>query len=139
MRKGQVRNGWYNLFDILISNTFYLISVISLKTFLLQARSEKAKAAQWENKLPHRLGSGGYLGLSKRIRQANITVLNGSTKEEVDLSGMNQKTVDLIVGRSRRLPDGRYEVDTATLQEVVKNVVRTLTLYFNLVRCYSYP
>ena len=138
MRKGQVRNGWYNLFDILISNTFYVIFVFSIKIVLLQAKSEHAKAAQRENKLPHRLGSSGYLGLSKRIGQANITVLNRSTKEEVDLSGMNQRTIDFMVGRSRRLPDGRYEVDTATLQELVDRAVRTLTFYFNLVRCYSY-
>ena len=105
----------------------------------MQAKSEQAKAAQRENKFPHRLGSGGYFGLSKRIGQANITVLNGSTKEEVDLSRMNKRTIDFIVVRSRPLPNGRYEVDTATLQEVVDSAVRTLTFYFNLVRCYSYP
>ena len=116
-----------------------LFAFVSLKIVLLQAKSKKAKESQWENKVPYRLGSGGYLGLSERIGQANITVLNGSTKEEVDLSGMNQRTIDFIGGRSRRLPDGRYEVDTATLQELVDRAVRTLTFYFNLVRCYSYP
>ena len=116
-----------------------LFVFVSLKIILLQAKSEKAKEAQRENKLPHRLGSGGYLGLSKRIGQANITVLNRSTKEEVDLSRMNKRTIDFIVGRSRPLPDGRYEVDTVTLQEVVDSAMRTLTFYFNLVHCYSYP
>ena len=98
---------------------------------LRQEKSAKAVQAAKSNKYPHRTGSGGYDNLWKKIEKkiakfGRLIVVNGRTKEEVDLSEMSRRAIQFLVARCTEDEEGRFVVEDVVV-EVLDEAVHKFT------------
>ena len=72
---------------------------ISLIIVIMQQKSEKGTASARQQKFYHRLGSGGYNYLKKKVGD-NYTLAAGEAKEPV--KGLDKKTAHYLLQGRRR-------------------------------------
>ena len=72
------------------------------------------------------MGSGGYKTLQEKIQKLgkNLVVVNGSSNEEVDLTGMTERTILWLVGRAKedKKQKGRFVVEGIVVEVLDKTV-----------------
>ena len=70
---------------------------------LLQEKSRQAKEAKSKNKYSHYLGKGGYRALQKKLDSLpGYYLVNGDTKEKVDLTGITRRVVLWLMVRAKQ-------------------------------------
>lgn len=69
----------------------------------MQEKSRQAKEAKSKNKYDHFLGKGGYRALKKKLDSLpGYYLVNGDTKEKVDLTGMTGRVVLWLMARAKQ-------------------------------------
>lgn len=102
-----------------------LFSLYHKPLFLLQEKSRKGKEAKSKNKYDHFLGKGGYRALKKKLESLpGYYLVNGDTKEKVDLTGMTERVVYWLFARAKqdKKEKERFEVKGLVVEVMTKEL-----------------
>ena len=85
------------------------------------------------------MGSGGYSTLKKKIEKlieefGKIVVVNGSTQEEIDLTGMTERTILWLVGRAKQDKEVKNRF---VVEGIVAEVLDTTVHKFHIIFQFS--
>ena len=92
----------------------------------MQEKSEKGTASARQQKFYHRLGSGGYNYLKKKIGD-NYTLAAGEGSDPV--KGLDKRTLKYLMARSKEGEDKTYKVVDECLSVVHKAVHNSLIIF----------